>query len=912
MYKIYALLFLFISMLCSAQSIRLSGNINDTTGKQPLPNVLMMALRFSDSTLIDFSRTNKNGFFKPIKIPVDTYIVILSHPAFSDKTYLLVPSKNDTAYNFKNVMLPPKSVVLKEVEIFAYKEKSYYKGDTLIFTADSFKTAPNATVEDLLKKLPGVKVDAAGKITMQGKVIDQVLVDGDEFFGTDPTIATRNLNATSIENIQVFEKKNENTADGQAETLKVLNLKMKEDAKKGYFGKVSGASDFNKFYENEVLLDKFKGSRKVALFGLMANTPKQAFGGNDADKFGLSGEQPYSFNDETGAWSNNNSSAGGIPKTIKSGFYFNDKISKKTKINTDYTFNQSNLLAGTQTNTQFFLEDTSYTNAKNLKTNSKNQNHAFNLRITHKLDSLTEITFVPKIRYSVADNASVQNDKFISRDGELTRETTISNKSTTNATDLNVYLKLSRNFKKKDRNISITYQPVYNNRTSVAALNTDFVYYKDQLPDSNSVQRRTQNNLKVDHNATVIYTEPWTKKLKTEISYYFIYSTNSNNRKTFDFSGTDYSLFNPLLSNDFENKRLVNRTGAKLIYDVKKYRISIGSNFRNIQQQNLNVTNGQKLKLNVTSVLPLASFNYRFNQGSNLSAYYTSASQQPDLQQMQPVRDNSDPNRISIGNPNLKPTFSNNANLNYYFYKGISDRNFYAGANAANTYNQISYATSYDSLGKAITQPINVNGNYNGSLYLGGGFPIFKRFLKMYYNLNSSHSNNVSYVNSVRNISQNTSVGPGISFEKNVDKLNVTLGCDYNYNVPKSNISASSNQPYYSYNIDGNFLIRLPAKFVLAGDGRYTNNGNRAAGYNLNYVILNASLTKIFLKAENLLVSFNANDILNQNISNQRYITSNQIVDTKTQIIKRYFLFKVTYKFNNQKTKEENDPQDGN
>ena len=151
--KILFLFFITFIFTVKGQRLSISGNINDTATKQTLPNALLMAIKFSDSTLVNYTRTNKDGIFKPIKIPVDTYIVILSHPNFNDKTYLLVPSKTDTAFNFKNVILPPKSVELKEVEVFAYREKSYYKGDTLMFTADSFKTQANATVEDLLKKI---------------------------------------------------------------------------------------------------------------------------------------------------------------------------------------------------------------------------------------------------------------------------------------------------------------------------------------------------------------------------------------------------------------------------------------------------------------------------------------------------------------------------------------------------------------------------------------------------------------------------------------------------------------------------------------------------------------------------------------------------------------------------------------
>ncbi|MBL7930682.1 MAG: TonB-dependent receptor [Bacteroidia bacterium] len=905
--KILALFFLF-SFFSKAQNIRLHGNMSDTSQKG-LPNVLMMALKFSDSSLVAFTRSGPDGFFKSITVPLDTYLITLSHPGFSDKTYFLLPSPKDSVFNLKNVQLPPKSFALNEVEIIAAKEKSYYKGDTLMFTADSFKTAPNATVEDLLKRLPGFKVDANGKISIQGKDVDQVLVDGDEFFGSDPTIATRNLGANAIENVQVYDKKNESQEEGANETLKVVNLQMKEDSKKGYFGKTSGASDFQKFYEGELLANKFKGSQKISLFGIVANTPKQAFGNGDAYKYGLTGEEQWSYNDETGSWNNNGNQGTGIPRTIKSGFYFNDKLSKNTKVNSDYTFNQSQLQVHSETNTQFFFQDTAYTNFKVKDSESNNQNHAFNFRIIQKLDSLTELTVAPKLTYNLSRNTNTQTDDFNSEEGVTTRRTVVNNKNRSESTDGNVLIKLSRNFMKKDRNLSFTYQPFYKTSRNINQLKTDFIYYQGQKADSSLAQERTQDIFKLEQNASVIYIEPFTKKFKTELSYNFTNNHNTNNRQTFDLSGTVYDIPNASLSNNFDNKRVINRAGLKFIYEVKKYRLSLGSYARNVYQENHNLTKDTTLKLSVNNLLPLASFNYKINQGSNFQVNYFSNSQQPDLQQMQPVIDNTDPNRISIGNPNLKPTFSNNVSVNYYFYKGISDRNFWSGGNYGNTYNQISNTTLFNSAGQATTQPINVNGNYYANLWFGGGFPVFNKFMKVYYNFNGNYSNNVSYVNGVKNVSLNRGLNPGLQLEKNAEKYSIWLSGNYSYNMPESNLNLQSSQPYFTYGLEGSVVLRLPWKFIIYTDGKYTDNGNRTPGYNLKYFIWNATLAKSFLKTDNLVLSLNGYDLLNQNIDNQRYITGNQIVDNKTQIIKRYFMLKLLYKFNNQKTKVEGDDE---
>jgi hypothetical protein len=906
------LLAILCFVLCSGANaqIKLKGNINDTTSGGLMSNSVMMALRFQDSSLVGFSRPDKAGIFKTITVPVDTYLVFISNPNFSDKTFLLVPGPKDTAFNFKNIILPPKSIMLNEVEIVAAKEKMYYKGDTLMFTADSFKVKENATVEDLLKKLPGVKVDAAGKITVQGKEVSQVLVDGDEFFGADPTVATKNLTAKSVENVQVYEKKNED-AESKDETVKVMNLQLKEEAKKGYFGKVSAGSDFQKFYEGELLLNRFKKNRKLSIFGLAANTPKQAFAGNDAWSYGLDNEQGWNYDPESNTWTSNGNNKPGIPQTIKGGFYFNDKIGKKIKINTDYTFKENQLTTTQETNTQYFLTDTTYSNARKMDTKNGNQSHSFNLRWTQTLDSLTELTIRPKINYVTAFSNNFQDDKFISATDTLTRETNISTKGNSETIDANVMLKLQRNFRKKDRQVSLTYQPSYFNQLSKTDLTTEFTYYQDQANDSLLKQKRSQENNRMDHNATLNYVEPIGKKFKIETGYGFSYNENSNNRETRDFNGIAYDALNTTQSNNFRNLRISNRAGTKLIYEVKKYRVTAGANYRNIYQENINVTTGQRLSLNVNNVLPNASFNYRPNQGSNLNVFYTMNAQLPDMKQLQPVTDNTDPNNIRIGNPNLKQSFTNNVNLNYYIYKGISDIHFYGGGSYNNTIGEVTEKTYYDSIGRAVITPVNINGNYFGNVYLGGGVPLFKKFIKVDYRANFSHNNNVGFVNDQKNTTQNTQYAAGLTLEKEFgDIAEISIGGDYNYNVPKQTISLQSNKPYYNYGLEGGFRLKLFERLNISAEANYTNNGNRAAGYNIDYTILNASASYSLLKDKSLIVGVEANDILNQNINNRRDVQSNRIVDTKTQIIRQYFLGRITYKFTSQKDKKEEFDED--
>jgi hypothetical protein len=248
-----------------------SGVVNDTINNQPLANAVVMVVNLEDSVLFGFTRTNQKGEFELKDIPFSEQELLISHPNYGDKSYYVIGSPENNRIEITNIILPEKATELDEVVVFANKEPIYFKGDTLVYVADSFKTKENAVVEDLLKKLPGIDVDEDGNITSQGQSVAKVLVDGDEFFGEDPTVATKNLGAKGVETVEVYETTEDN-GDGE-ETVQVMDVKLKEEYKKGYFGKIAGGTDFQDFYEGEVLLNSFNKDLKLSVFGLGSNTP---------------------------------------------------------------------------------------------------------------------------------------------------------------------------------------------------------------------------------------------------------------------------------------------------------------------------------------------------------------------------------------------------------------------------------------------------------------------------------------------------------------------------------------------------------------------------------------------------------------------------------------------------------------
>ena len=904
-YLVLAISLLSLSVNIFSQKMNIGGNVQDTISQTPLLSAVVIAVRLKDSVLVAHTRTDATGFFALKNMKIDTVQIIISHPKFGDQSFYVFASSTNYAFDFGKIILPSKSHALNEIVIYAYKDPVYYKGDTLIYTADSFKVKPNATVEDLLKKLPGIRVDAQGKITSQGKKVDQVLVDGDEFFGADPTMATQNLNAKAVESVQVYEKKNENESDGGNETLQIMNLKLKDEAKNGFFGKVIGASDFEKFYEGEFLANKFKNKQKISVFALGSNTPHSSFGWEDMYKFGLTDSGWEA--DEDGDYSYNGMERNqGIPQTLKSGIYYTDKISSKTKLNFNYTYNNNQLNANSETASQYFLTDTTYNT--NNRSNSKqlNESHSINFGIVQTLDSLTELVIIPKLAFNSSTTNRNELTDFIGGDEILSRRTEINNKNKASGYTLNTTAKITRKFKKKDRLLEASYNYILNNNTSEGTLISNNVFFNNSFIGNDSInQKKTNFGNSRSNNATVTYIEPITKKIKLEFEYNLNFNVGLQEKNALNYANGEYALRDSLFSNNFENSRMTNRFGAKFIYEVKKQRFIVGSRIRQVSIANNNLITQQTIKQTVNNILPYLRYMYKFSENSRVHFKYKTTSSQPSIDQLQPIQDNTNPNQIKNGNPNLLPTFKQNFEIDYNAYKPITSKYIWASASYSTTNNDFSNSILFDSIGRTITTPVNVNGNYDGGATIGGSFPFFSKILELAPNLNFNYNNYTSFINGQKNTITTANSSSGLDVNLLFDTLEFRIGYIFDFNSPTSTLNEANNKPYTAQKFNASLRLKLPLKFIFETDVVYTINSQRAQGYNINYFLWNASLKKTFFKKENFIISIDATDILNQNINTARSIQDNVIRDNKTNIISRYILLKAIFKFNSNKTKDD-------
>jgi len=909
---------LFLVSEATAQEMKVTGTVYDTTGTIPLRNALAMAIRVKDSLLLDFTRTDAQGRFEISGFEVDTFSLIISHPNSDEKTYYMFGAADNFDINIPRVVMPPKSQEIAEVVIYAYKDPIYYKGDTLVYVADSFAVDENAVVEDLLKKLPGITVDKDGKITSQGEDISKVLVDGDEFFGSDPTIATKNLGANGIETVQVYEKENDEGIGGDDEKIKVLDLKLKEDAKKGYFGRVSGASDFaltpiggeigtNPFYEGEALFNVFNGSQKISFFALGSNTPRSSFGWGDLNKFGLENESGTGNRWNPG--SGNNTS--GIPTTLKGGFYYSDKLGEKkqTKVGFNYSFYRDELDARSASRSQFLLPDTSYITDDSTRDYALNISHRINLNIETQLDSLTSIQIKPNISFNSAQNSSRDISDFFNTSGAQTIGTNVRDTTGSEGIELGGFARVTRKFMKPKRELEVRYDISLSDNKNNGFLDSYTTYIASPFPNDTISQRKYNDNKTLSHYGTFTYVEPLGAKWRAQVEYLLEYGTSFQDKVALDFNSgaQDYIDTNAFLTNVFDNIRQQHRVGLMFIYEPKKHRFAGEVRVRNIAIQNINRVTDSEINQNFTNFLPTFEYRFRPSMSKQFRVNYRTSSQQPSINDLQPIPDNTNPNRIKLGNPNLRPNYVHSFNTMFNSWKALSGRYVWAGANVILTQDAFGDSTNYDSFGRAVSQTVNVKGNTIASVYSGAGLPILGRKIEFAPGINGSYYRATNFIGAVENITENFSVTPNlkITFRFINDSLEMYTENSYAYNNTLSSFN-NSTTPYYTLNNEVGFKWRMKGGFTIGSDGAFTKNFVPGDGFfDTQFFVLNAEVSKKFLKTQNLEVAIIGNDILNQNINARREVIGTTITDYRTTIISRYFLLKVTLRFNNRRAKED-------
>jgi len=908
------LLYLF-PLLVFCQSSSIKGTLIDSASSEKPANAVISVLRQSDSTLVQFTRADKNGNFLVSHLDSGKYEILVTYPKYGDFVDH-IELKTGENLDMKTIFLTQKAKLLQEIVI--KQAAMRLKGDTTEYNADSYEVKPNATVEDLLKQLPGIQVDKDGKITAQGQQIQKILVDGDEFFSDDPTIATRNLRADAVSKVQVFDKKSDQaefTGIDDGQTTKTINLKLKDNAKHGYFGKVS-AGGLDKYYNAQALINAFKAKRKFAAFAIASSTDATGLNWQDSQNYGFQSNNVQVMegggiaissgsNDDLGTQSYYGQ---GLPESVKAGVHFSNKWGDNDKYNMggNYLFNKLATVSSGNTYTQNTLADSVYYGRQSADTHSDKMRHTVAGTAEIQIDSSSSVKITANGNTGTSQSSSNYQSQALSEENQTVNSSNSISTSNGNNSALNANAIWRKKFKKKGRTLSVNLEERYNTSNSNGYLLNLSDFYD---PTTGSIiQKDSTDQNKINGNLSNVigirgtYTEPLSKKSFLEFNYSFYNNSSTQKRLTYnrDISGK-YTELVDSLSNDFRYIYNTNSGGINYRYSAKKINFSFGGNISNTAFQQTDLVKDTTRKYNYYNLSPRANFNYKFNPYSGIRFNYYGNTQQPTIDQLQPLKNNDNPLNIVVGNPSLKQEFQNNLSLTYNSYKVLSERSIYLGTYFTFTDNDISSTNTIDTLGRSTTQYINVNGNYSGGIYGGYNIKIPKTKLNAYWRPDGNLSHNTSFINGLQNLTKSFSLSNsvGLRYYK-VEKYNFDASFTPTYSQSKSSISTAASTHYWTYDYSLNGSIYPVKKLEIGSDIDFNFRQKlNAFDKNNNVIVWNAFIEKKFMKNDAFTLRASINDILNQNKGYSRTIQPYSIVEQHYITFQRYGLITVTWNFNN-------------
>jgi hypothetical protein len=909
------LLLISICFLCSFQAIsqnKISGYITDTSSGKKLGQAVVSLIRTQDSILSKFTRTNDEGFFELKNIPQGKYIFMISYPGYAEYVDELDIS-NDVVLN-KTVTIIPRSKLLEEIIIQQKVSAIRIKGDTTEYKADSFKVDANANVQELLKRLPGLQVNSKGEITAQGQKVEKILVDGEEFFSDDPAVVTQSLRANIVDKVQVFDKKSEQaefTGVDDGQKTKTINLELKDDKKKGYFGKLEAGTDFDRYRTGKAMINSFKKKQKIAAYITHNNNSFEGLNWNEQRNFGSGSNMNMEIMEDGGMmmWGGGGddfSSGQGLPTSTTAGISYINKWNKdKNSINGSYQFNDQNVTGRNGSITQSLLPGSSFTNRTTEEFSTFRRRNKLNASYDWTIDSSSSLKFKANGSIVNGSKESEYHGQSLNEDGIMINKQDRTTTNTTENQDFTSELSYRKRLKKAGRTISYVGNFSNNVRLGDGFLFSDNYFYDNNTGLENDYknidQKKTNNERQQTIQNSIIYTEPLSKKWNLELTYRNNFSRNNAERNTLERPAPNdkHTDIVDTLSNHFLFRTTDHSGGLSFRYNGKKIVASFGTSVgrTNFNLEELN--KAEERSISFTNLLPRASIRFTPKKQKSFTISYNGSTQNPSLQQINPIIDNIDPLNITVGNPNLKQAFRHNFQLNMNDYKVIKSRNFYFSGNFSFVNNAISNSNTIEqATGKRTNQTINTNGNYNGSVWTMYGFEIFKG-VNLNFNGSGTVSRMVNVVNNIRNVSDNYGIGAGLGIGKWSDKwLNFNVNIEPRYNYSRSSISTKITKywsmtayPYAElkfkkqklyFNLNGEFNVYQ--KTTTFPDQR-------------NVFLLSSSLRRTFGKADAFELKASVNDMFNQNLGIRRNISSNFISENTFQNIRRYWLLTFTWNF---------------
>lgn len=905
----YSFVFLVFSLFSFAQNnVVIKGKVLDKNTQVPLEAATVYLTSVKDSAVIDYTITDKNGVFKidtkKITKPVFFKISYIGYQTYKQQEQSIIENKD-----FGIIRLIENTNNLGEVVIKSEAPPIRIKKDTLEFNASSFKVRPDSNVETLLKQLPGVEVSSDGKITVNGKEVNQVLVNGKPFFDSDGKIALQSLPSDIINKVQISDtktKKEELTKQASSSNNASINLTIDEDKNKGLFGKFMGGYGTDERYESSALINYFKNKRKISVLASSNNINSTGFSMDEIfDNMGGGRNAGYYFDGADGSYGFGNMRFGGgkgITQSNMVGLNYGDQWFKDFESNASYLFSNSNSKNTNSTKQTNLLPSGSFVTDSNSKTNEDRFGHNFNFTFEYKIDSTATLFVGPK--FLKANNKYAVNSSESSRDlaGQLLNESTQDNSNETDKSNFSNSVNFNKNFKKKGRSINLSFDNENSNEIAGSLNKSTSVFYQDSRPTDIRNQSLSNRNLKDFYSTEVTYLEPITDSLRISLNVYARSDKTSEVRKTYDFDTTTetYTTANESLSNSiYSHEKLI---APKVGFSIEKKSFNMsftgGTNIAQYDNQSLYLGNTTVLDKNYIFPYIETYANIKLGKSKSIWTSYEYSVTFPKANQLLPVENLANPLNTFIGNPNLDLNKSHRMFINFrdYDYATRSGYVLYSGGNIYD--NQVVASTVFDTNGKRTTTYENVSGTLES--WFGARWDkSYKKEANTYkvgIGFNGGFNTSKGFTNGDLFEANALQLSPRINFVYEYGELltvNPTYTFTYNDLKYSNYIVDSASNVLHTFNIQATSY--WPKNWVFGNDFGYTYNSNISDGFKKDFYLWNTSLAYNFFHKK-MSAKIKVYDVLNQNQNATRTITPTTIRDEQNTVLQRYMMFSLTYK----------------
>ena len=902
-YFCFSILFFFLLKSNAQNDIHITGSVLDINTQLPIESATVYFSNVKDSTIIEYTSTDKNGLFKIVTrkyaAPVLLKINQTGYQTYTEEQTSLQENKD-----FGKIYLLGNGYALNEVVII--KEMPIkIKKDTLEYNASSFKVRPDSNVEALLKELPGFEVDNDGKITVNGKEVNQVLVNGKPFFDKEGAMALKNLPAEIIKKIQVSDfktKKEELSKQDSTSDFSSLNITIDEKKNKGIFGKFLGGYGSNDRYESSFIINFFDNKQKISVLGSSNNINASGFSMDDVfDNMGGGRNSKRETTAPPGK---------GITQSNIAGISYSDQWSKKIETVGSYDYKNTVNKNETRAKQVNFLPTGSNFTDSESQTNNENTVNKANFEIEYKINPTIRLVISPNINQTHSNNSTISSSKSWNDKEEAINESAAKSNRETDNLVLGNTINFNKTFSKKLRNLSFVYSNSYTSLDSEGLTLSKTVFFQNNRPNIDRNQNIFNNNNYDSNSMDIEFTEPITDSLRVRIGVDLDWINEISNLKTYDFNliSQTYSDLNDLQTNYTNSNRNSIRPKVGFTFEKNKYSFNFNSSTSMMDYDNHSIYLKKDTELNKKYFLPYvnAQIRYKLDRSKYLTLKYDYDNKLPTPVQIIPVANLSNPLVTFIGNPELDPnsTHTGSLNFNNYNFRERSGYNLYIKTNFFE--NEIVSTSVFDANGKKTTSYVNVKNTH--STAIGGNWNQYiKKEVHVFrygINFNANYSFDKGYTNTVLYNTKSVRVTPSIYLSYDYGELlTITPSYKFTYNETK----------YENYTIDSNsnvlHKINLqttsywPQNWVWGNDFGYTYNSNISGDFKKDFYLWNTSLSYGFFDKK-MTLKVKVYDILNQNQSATRTITPTTIRDEENIVLQRYAMFSMSYKMGEFKGKD--------